>query len=54
VNRARERELAVLGVAGGIDVIRAYSVREITKPRDQAPWPDLGYVHAANEFRGIG
>ena len=53
VNRERERELAALGVAGGIAVIRAYSGREIVRPRDQGLWPALGYIRAANEFRGI-
>jgi putative restriction endonuclease len=53
INPAQERELARLGLDGGIADFKSYLDKRIHLPADRRQWPQADLIRAANKFRRI-
>ena len=53
INPAKEKELIMLGLDGGLRDFKAYLGKKIHLPPDRTQWPQLEFIHAANKFRRI-
>jgi putative restriction endonuclease len=53
INPAQERELARLGLDGGIGDFKAYLDKRIHLPADRRQWPQPDLIREANRFRRI-
>lgn len=53
INPAQERELARLGLDGGIGDFKAYLNKRIHLPADRRQWPQPDLIREANKFRQV-
>jgi putative restriction endonuclease len=53
INRKKERELARLGLSGGLAEFKAPLGRQIILPADRRQWPSIECIRSANAFRQV-
>jgi putative restriction endonuclease len=51
INQRKERELARLGLVGGLADFKAPLGRQIILPADRRQWPSVEYIRSANAYR---
>jgi putative restriction endonuclease len=53
INPAKEKELRLLGLDGGLSDFKSYLGQRIYLPLDRHQWPITAFIQAANKFRRI-